>query len=98
MLTNVVVMLIIDCSWVWDEGNKSHDIMLCSGNREAYFHPDYSCGTAAVRGTLALTDGFQYYWEIQMISAVYGTDMVCCSTVVAPFDEQCLFTDLVHLK
>lgn len=40
------------------------------------FHPDYSCGTAAAKGSQPLTPGGEYYWEIKMTSAVYGTDMV----------------------
>eukprot|EP00794_Sanderia_malayensis_P009089 gene9089-10058_t len=65
-----------EVSWVWDESEKSQDVILCNRNKEAYFHPDYSCGTAAVRGTCPLTDGWEYYWEIKMASAVYGTDMM----------------------
>lgn len=36
---------------------------------------EYSCGTAAIRGTKELGDG-QHFWEIKMTSPVYGTDMV----------------------
>lgn len=42
------------------------------------FHSEYSCGTAAVRGSKELADG-QHFWEIKMTSPVYGTDMVKCS-------------------
>ncbi len=73
---HVALFTLADCSWVWDESNKSQDVILSNKNKEAYFHPDYSCGTAAVRGTHPLTDGWEYYWEIKMASAVYGTDMV----------------------
>ena len=61
---------------MWDDHQKSNDVILCNNNREAYFHPDYSCGTAAVRGTRVLSDGEEHYWEVKMSSAVYGTDMV----------------------
>ena len=43
---------------------------------EAYFHPDYSCGTAAIRGNRQFREGEEHYWEVSMSSAVYGTDMV----------------------
>ena len=47
------------------------------GNQdEVLFHPDYSCGTAAIRGEEPFELGCQHYWEIKMTSAVYGTDMV----------------------
>ena len=49
------------------------------GNQgEVLFHPDYSCGTAAIRGEEPFELGCQHYWEIKMTSAVYGTDMVRC--------------------
>ncbi|XP_070581096.1 SPRY domain-containing SOCS box protein 3-like isoform X2 [Ptychodera flava] len=44
-------------------------------NREVWFHREYSCGTAAVRGSQPITEG-QHYWEIKMMSPVYGTDMM----------------------
>ncbi|KAM9424830.1 SPRY domain-containing SOCS box protein 3 [Pholidichthys leucotaenia] len=61
--------------WVWDEHYKSSGAFLSCDNRKVSFHSDYSCGTAAIRGTKELTDG-QHYWEIQMTSPVYGTDMM----------------------
>jgi len=65
-----------DFAWKWDENKKSDDVVICSDGREAYFHPDYSCGTSAVRGTNPLIGGWEHYWEIKMASAVYGTDMM----------------------
>eukprot|EP00795_Rhopilema_esculentum_P009128 gene9128-16788_t len=65
-----------DFSWIWDEKKKSDDVIICSGGTEAYFHPDYSCGTAAVRGSHTLLSGWEHYWEVKMASAVYGTDMM----------------------
>ncbi|XP_076008266.1 SPRY domain-containing SOCS box protein 3 [Genypterus blacodes] len=61
--------------WVWDEHCKSAGAFLSCDDRKASFHSDYSCGTAAIRGTKALTDG-QHFWEIKMTSPVYGTDMM----------------------
>ena len=61
----------------------SSSVSLTRGNKEVLFHPDYSCGTAAAKGSQPLCQGGEYYWEIKMTSAVYGTDMVghvllCC--------------------
>lgn len=64
-----------DFDWVWDEHCKSSEAFLSCDNRKVSFHSDYSCGTAAIRGTKELTDG-QHYWEIKMTSPVYGTDMM----------------------
>lgn len=49
--------------------------MLSCDNRKVNFHSEYSCGTAAIRGSKELADG-QHFWEIKMTSPVYGTDMV----------------------
>ncbi|XP_004596873.2 SPRY domain-containing SOCS box protein 3 [Ochotona princeps] len=61
--------------WVWDDLNKSSATLLSCDNRKVSFHTDYSCGTAAVRGTKELGQG-QHFWEIKMTSPVYGTDMM----------------------
>ncbi|XP_073492785.1 SPRY domain-containing SOCS box protein 3 isoform X1 [Aquarana catesbeiana] len=61
--------------WVWDDGSKSTATVLSSDNRKVSFHMEYSCGTAAIRGTKMLTKG-QHFWEIKMTSPVYGTDMM----------------------
>lgn len=61
--------------WVWDEGYRSTGAFLSCDNRKVSFHSDYSCGTAAIRGTKELANG-QHFWEIKMTSPVYGTDMV----------------------
>ena len=65
-----------DCEWKWDPETLSSSVCLTRGNKEVLFHPDYSCGTAAAKGSQPLTPGGEYYWEINMTSAVYGTDMV----------------------
>ncbi|KAK2884873.1 SPRY domain-containing SOCS box protein 3 isoform X3 [Channa argus] len=61
--------------WVWDEHFKSSGAFLSCDNRKVSFHSDYSCGTAAIRGTKELADG-QHFWEVKMTSPVYGTDMM----------------------
>lgn len=63
------------CDWVWDKESKSSGAYVSRSERMVSFHSEYSCGTAAVRGSRALSDG-QHFWEIKMTSPVYGTDMV----------------------
>ncbi|XP_012692573.1 SPRY domain-containing SOCS box protein 3 isoform X2 [Clupea harengus] len=63
------------CDWVWDDTCKSSSTYLSCSNRKVSFHSEYSCGTAAIRGTKELADG-QHFWEIKMMSPVYGTDMM----------------------
>ncbi|KAG5262380.1 hypothetical protein AALO_G00274540 [Alosa alosa] len=63
------------CDWVWDDTCKSSSTYLSCSDRKVSFHSEYSCGTAAIRGTKELADG-QHFWEIKMTSPVYGTDMM----------------------
>lgn len=69
------VLLTSGFEWEWDDHFKSSGAFLSCDNRKVSFHSDYSCGTAAIRGTKELTDG-QHFWEVKMTSLVYGTDMV----------------------
>ncbi|XP_061611049.1 SPRY domain-containing SOCS box protein 3 isoform X2 [Phyllopteryx taeniolatus] len=62
-------------AWVWDQRLKSSGAFLSCDDRKVSFHSDYSCGTAAIRGTRELADG-QHFWEVKMTSPVYGTDMM----------------------
>lgn len=68
-------LALADFDWVWDDLNKSSATLLSCDNRKVSFHMEYSCGTAAIRGTKELGEG-QHFWEIKMTSPVYGTDMV----------------------
>ena len=63
--------------WVWNEEEISDACVHLVGDNGAqvFFHQDYSCGTAAARGTQPMSDG-QHFWEIKMDSPVYGTAMV----------------------
>lgn len=61
--------------WVWDANSRSTATLLSCDNRKVNFHSEYSCGTAAIRGSKDLAEG-QHFWEIKMTSPVYGTDMV----------------------
>ncbi|KAM4820337.1 SPRY domain-containing SOCS box protein 3 isoform 3-T3 [Thomomys bottae] len=61
--------------WVWDDLSKSSATLLSCDKRKVSFHMEYSCGTAAIRGTKELGEG-QHFWEIKMTSPVYGTDMM----------------------
>ncbi|XP_068439415.1 SPRY domain-containing SOCS box protein 3 [Clinocottus analis] len=61
--------------WEWDERFMSSGAFLSCDNRKVSFHSDYSCGTAAIRGTKELAGG-QHFWEVKMTSLVYGTDMM----------------------
>ena len=74
----LLYILFLEFEWSWDSDNKSAACDLSEDCRLAMFHKNYSSGTAAVRGNVPMTDK-QYFYEIKMISPVYGTDMVSFS-------------------
>ena len=43
--------------------------------RIAHFHPNWSNGTAGVRGTRVLNGG-RFYWEINVSQRIFGTSMM----------------------
>ncbi|XP_076233958.1 SPRY domain-containing SOCS box protein 3 [Calliopsis andreniformis] len=60
--------------WAWDKDHVSSTIVLSEHNLEVQFHNRFSCGTAAVRGEKPLEKGRHHYWEVKMLSPIYGTD------------------------
>lgn len=67
--------------WTWDEKlSTSTSIKLSNNNLNVTFHPVYSTGTAVVRGNRPLERGRHHFWEISMITHIYGTDVVSSLT------------------
>ena len=59
--------------WSWNPKDKSHEVRLNGPNsRISHFHPNWSNGTAGVRGTRILNGG-RYYWEINVSQRIFGT-------------------------
>lgn len=61
--------------WTWQNENSSN-IKMSEEGKEVLFHPVYSSGTAAVRGNVPFQQNYHYYWEIKMVSKLYGTDVM----------------------
>ncbi|GFT42810.1 SPRY domain-containing SOCS box protein 3 [Nephila pilipes] len=61
--------------WTWDNAIENDFVFLLNNNKDVKFHRNISSGTAVVRGTQPMSKD-QYYWEVKMISPVYGTDMM----------------------
>ncbi|XP_054716489.1 SPRY domain-containing SOCS box protein 3-like isoform X2 [Uloborus diversus] len=62
--------------WTWSKLHKSHEVRLHGPlMRSAHFHPNWSNGTAGVRGTRILNRG-RYYWEIHVTQRIFGTSMM----------------------
>ncbi|KAI4500826.1 hypothetical protein M0802_004037 [Mischocyttarus mexicanus] len=62
--------------WTWDERYTSESSELSKHNLEVKFHPKFSIGTACVRGNVSMKKGRHHYWEVKMITPVYGTDVM----------------------
>lgn len=62
--------------WTWDKERKSHEVRLYGDlGEKAYFHPNWSNSTAAVRADKILNGGV-FYWEIKLSERVFGTSMM----------------------
>lgn len=62
--------------WSWNKNDKSHEVRLYGPKqRIAHFHPNWSNGTAGVRGTRVLNGG-RFYWEIHVSQRIFGTSMM----------------------
>ncbi|CAH1978374.1 unnamed protein product [Acanthoscelides obtectus] len=54
----------------------STNARVLNNSRDILFHPYISSGTGAARGDLELKPNFHYYWEIKMLTMLYGTDVM----------------------
>lgn len=65
--------------WTWNRHDRSHEVQIYGRGSNAsclaYFHPNWSSGTAAVRGTRVLNNG-RYYWELELSQRIFGTSMM----------------------
>ncbi|XP_029709231.1 SPRY domain-containing SOCS box protein 3 [Aedes albopictus] len=62
--------------WSWSKRDRSKEVWLSgANNRTVHFHPNWSKGTAGIRGTRVLNNG-RYYWELSVSQRVFGTSMM----------------------
>lgn len=59
-------------TWSWNRRDRSQEALLSGGNRTVHFHPNWSKGTAGIRGTRTLNNG-RYYWELKLSDRIFGT-------------------------
>lgn len=62
--------------WTWDKKLSTSSIKLSDNNLEVTFHPVYSTGTAVAKSNKPLEKGRHHFWEILMITHIYGTDVM----------------------
>lgn len=63
--------------WQW---HKTEDSDAQIADRDIIFHPTYSQGTSIVRGERPLQHDKVHFWEMRVITALAGTDVVSCVT------------------
>ncbi|XP_074640327.1 SPRY domain-containing SOCS box protein 3-like [Tubulanus polymorphus] len=75
----MVKLPIKDCcrdNWTWNRNDKSHEVRLIGSRAKVVkFHPNWSNGTAGIRGNRSLNNG-RHYWEIKISQRVFGTSMM----------------------
>lgn len=60
-------------TWTWNKRDRSQEVRLSGSScRTVHFHPNWSKGTAGIRGNRILNNG-RYYWEIRVSQRVFGT-------------------------
>lgn len=63
--------------WKWlKDSDGDGSVKISNEEIDVFFHPYYSAGTAVVRGDTPLRKNMHYYWEIKILSNLYGTDVV----------------------
>ncbi|ELU18874.1 hypothetical protein CAPTEDRAFT_133111 [Capitella teleta] len=63
--------------WTWDPRDCSPEVRLNGARLQtALFHPNWSNGTAGVRGTRSLNRHGAHYWEIHVQRRLFGTSMM----------------------
>lgn len=60
-------------SWNWHESTESDTQII---GPDVTFHPTYSQGTAIVRGEQPLAANMMHFWEMRVLTALSGTDVV----------------------
>nr|CAH7723015.1 unnamed protein product [Callosobruchus chinensis] len=60
----------------WSWSSISTNARVLNNCRDILFHPYISSGTGAARVDLELKPNFHYYWEIKMLTMLYGTDVM----------------------
>ncbi|XP_034192762.2 SPRY domain-containing SOCS box protein 3 [Osmia lignaria lignaria] len=62
--------------WTWDKEHTTYTTVLSEQDLEVKFHNGFSYGTAVIRGNKALEKGRLHYWEVKMLTPIYGTDIM----------------------
>lgn len=76
----LIERFVSDVEWVWesitDDPVLSRYGTFSDCRQEVTFHNVYSSGTAVVRGNTPFLPDHHYYWEVKILTELYGTDVV----------------------
>lgn len=61
-------------NWTWKP--KVATNIIVKSNQEIIFHPAYSSGTAILRGEQPFAKNQHHFWEMKILSNLYGSDVV----------------------
>lgn len=64
-----------DDKWTFSKRDRSQEVYLSNNYKTSHFHPNWSKGTAGIRGTRILNNG-RYFWELRVSQRVFGTSMM----------------------
>ena len=62
--------------WTFRDSDKTSTTQVNEDGGEIFFHPMFSSGTAVIRGHHQLQKNYHHYWELEMKSPIYGTDVM----------------------
>lgn len=69
---NSLAMYGCEDKWSFSKRDRSQEVFLSNNYKTAHFHPNWSKGTAGIRGTRILNNG-RYFWELKVSQRVFGT-------------------------
>lgn len=61
-----------DDIWTFSQRDRSQEVYLTNNNKTTHFHPNWSKGTAGIRGTRILNNE-RHFWELKVSQRVFGT-------------------------
>lgn len=81
-------------NWCW-ERHADTCAILTDNDREVNFHPVYSSGTTALRGNHPFKKNLHHFWEMKMLTFLYGTDVVSGAVkVIKLLHQTCFYKSL----
>lgn len=62
--------------WKFQRPESALNVVLSNNDKDVLFHPERSEGTAVVKGGKPFERDKHYYWEVKIVSPLYGSDVM----------------------